>query len=136
MGMQRVGSKKDELKETKTETQLNNEPVKLCPEKNFWITTAMRARSMAWAASPSPSKTTADEGKCISGMHFAEGFFLDPLPRSLESVPLAADVFQEMHKCPFWHSLFSFGRAWTLHKHQLCPRRILSMPVLGMIFHA
>lgn len=33
MGMQRVGSKKDELKETKTETQLNNEPVKLCPEK-------------------------------------------------------------------------------------------------------
>lgn len=58
------------------------------------------------------------------------GLFWDPLPRSLESVPLAADAFQEMHKCPFWHPLLFFGRAWTLHKQRLLPGRVLSMPVL------
>lgn len=42
---------------------VNNELLKLCPEKNFWITIARKARSMAWAAPPSPSKAAAKEGK-------------------------------------------------------------------------
>lgn len=37
--------------------------VKLHPEKKFWIIIATKARSVAWAASPSPSKTGAAEEK-------------------------------------------------------------------------
>lgn len=46
---------------------VNNELVKLCPEINFWITIATKARSMAWAASPSPSQTRLRKGSDCLG---------------------------------------------------------------------